>query len=78
MKVVTTVKNGWFAQSNSAQLNWPSFEASLGVSRLGGLQANHSGSSPPRMAAGRRDKTPVIGQQRGIQRSRPCHDKMAS
>jgi hypothetical protein len=28
MKVVTTVKKGWLAQSNRAQLNWPSFEAS--------------------------------------------------
>jgi hypothetical protein len=25
---VTTVKKGWLAQSNNAQLNWPSFEAS--------------------------------------------------
>src|SRR5512133_3933660 len=28
MKVVTMVKKGWLAQSNSAQLNWPSLEAS--------------------------------------------------
>ena len=28
MKVVTMVKKGWLAQSNSAQLNWPSFDAS--------------------------------------------------
>ena len=35
MKVVMMVKNGWLAQSNSAQLNWPSFEAS----RTGGVAA---------------------------------------
>ena len=29
MKVVMRVKNGWLAQSNSAQLTWPSFGASL-------------------------------------------------
>src|ERR1700722_14110187 len=28
MKVVTTVKKGWLAQSNRAQLTWPSFDAS--------------------------------------------------
>ena len=31
MKVVTTVKKGWLAQSNRAQLNWPSFDASWPV-----------------------------------------------
>ncbi len=30
MKVVMMVKKGWLAQSNRAQLNWPSFDASLG------------------------------------------------
>ncbi len=29
MKVVMTVKKGWLAQSKSAQLYWPSLEASL-------------------------------------------------
>ena len=35
MKVVMIVKKGWLAQSNNAQLNWPSFEAS----RTGGAAA---------------------------------------
>ena len=34
MKVVTMVKNGWLAQSNSAQLNWPSFETSRFIAIL--------------------------------------------
>ena len=38
MKVVTTVKNGWLAQSNNAQLNWPSFEASRRSARSSPVQ----------------------------------------
>src|SRR6266542_4252396 len=63
MKVVTMVKKGWLAQSNRAQLNWPSFEASPSAPLADWSQDLH-----PRMAASRRDKTAVIGQQCCIQR----------
>src|SRR5262249_4516250 len=50
MKVVTTVKKGWLAQSNSAQLNWPSLEASRSDSlirqRLTRVRLAHDGGPP--------------------------------
>src|SRR6185503_1077150 len=56
MKAATTEKNGWLAQSNKAQLNWPSREASR-PSVIASSESSLApfGQLPDRVAVGGRE-----------------------
>jgi hypothetical protein len=73
MKVVTTVKNGWLAQSNSAQLNWPSFEASRGVSVMVGNQISSIDTCRPRAAIGTETPMTITGDR--VRREEPGRER---